>query len=41
MLLTLAGSEVFLGFTEGRGWSAERYVAWTTEALHTLLLGRA
>jgi len=38
VLLTLAGSSVFLDFTEGRGWSLERYVAWTTDALCSLLL---
>ena len=38
VLLTLAGSEVFLNFTEGRGWSLQRYVTWTTDALCTLLL---
>jgi AcrR family transcriptional regulator len=38
VLLTLAGSEVFLEFTEGRGWSIERYVRWTTDVLSSLLL---
>jgi AcrR family transcriptional regulator len=38
VLLTLAGSDVFLSFTEGRGWSLQRYVSWTTDALCTLLL---
>lgn len=39
VLLTLAGSGVFLDLTEGRGWSLERYVSWTTDALATLFLG--
>lgn len=38
VLLTLAGADVFLNFTEGRGWTLQRYVAWTTEALCNLLL---
>jgi len=38
VLLTLAGADVFLNFTEGHGWTLQRYVAWTTEALCTLLL---
>ena len=38
VLLTLAGSEVFLNFIEGRGWSLQRYTNWTTDALCTLLL---
>lgn len=38
VLLTLAGAEVFLNFTDGRSWTLQRYVAWTTEALCTLLL---
>lgn len=38
VLLTLVGTEVFLNFTEDRGWPVERYVAWTTDALCTLLL---
>ncbi len=38
VLLTLAGADVFLNFTEGRGWTLERYVTWTTEALCSLLL---
>lgn len=40
VLLTLAGPEVFLAITEGRGWSVERYVAWTTDLLSSLLLAR-
>ena len=39
VLLTLAGSHVFLDFTEGRGWSVERYVAWTADVLAATLLG--
>lgn len=38
VLLTLAGSDVFLNFTEDRGWSMERYVGWTTDTLCSLLL---
>ncbi|MDQ3576549.1 MAG: TetR/AcrR family transcriptional regulator [Actinomycetota bacterium] len=38
VLLTLAGADVFLNFTEGRGWTLQRYVRWTTEALWGLLL---
>lgn len=38
VLLTLVGSHVFLDFTEGRGWSVERYVAWTVDVLRTSLL---
>lgn len=38
VLLTLMGPAVFLDFTEGRGWSVERYTSWTTDALAGLLL---
>ena len=38
VLLTLAGPDVFLNFTEERGWTVKRYVAWTTDALCLLLL---
>jgi len=38
VLLTLAGSDVFLNFTEDRGWPVKRYVAWTADALCALLL---
>jgi AcrR family transcriptional regulator len=38
VLLTLAGSEVFLDFTEGRGWSVDRYITWTTDTLCLVLL---
>jgi AcrR family transcriptional regulator len=38
VLLSLVGSEMFLVLTEDRGWSMERYVAWTTAALCRLLL---
>jgi AcrR family transcriptional regulator len=38
VLLTLAGSHVFLDFTEARGWPVPRYVAWATDALCALLL---
>lgn len=38
VLLTLVGSDVFLNFTEERGWAVDRYVAWTTDALCTLLV---
>ena len=40
VLLTLAGSDVFLNFTEERGWTVKRYVAWTTDTLSLLLLLR-
>jgi len=38
VLLTLAGADVFLNFTEERGWTVERYISWTTDALCILLL---
>ncbi|CAN5194743.1 hypothetical protein BH24ACT12_BH24ACT12_13080 [soil metagenome] len=38
VLLTLVGSDIFLNFTRDRGWSSERYVSWTTDALCSLLL---
>jgi AcrR family transcriptional regulator len=38
LLLTLVGSAIFLEFTEGRGWSIEQWVDWTTETLSGLLL---
>jgi AcrR family transcriptional regulator len=38
VLLTLAGSNVFLDFTEDRGWPVERYVAWTVDVLRAALL---
>jgi AcrR family transcriptional regulator len=38
VLLTLAGSDVFLNFTHERGWTVQRYVTWTTDALSALLL---
>jgi hypothetical protein len=38
VLLSLVSSEMFLVLTEDRGWSVERYIAWTTEALVRLLL---
>ncbi|MPZ95028.1 MAG: TetR/AcrR family transcriptional regulator [Propionibacteriales bacterium] len=38
VLLTLVGSDVFLNFTEDRGWSVKRYVAWTTSTLCSQLL---
>ena len=38
VLLTLAGSDVFLNFTGERGWTVKRYIAWTTDALCLLLL---
>jgi AcrR family transcriptional regulator len=38
VLLTMVGSAVFLEFTEGRGWSVERWVDWTAAALAGLLL---
>jgi hypothetical protein len=40
VLLTLAGPDVFLNFTEERGWTVKRYAAWTTDALCHLLLRR-
>jgi AcrR family transcriptional regulator len=41
VLLTLVGSAVFLEFTEGRGWSVERWAGWTTATLAGLLLAPA
>lgn len=38
VLLTLAGSHVFLDVTEGRGWPVDRYVAWTVDVLAMTLL---
>ena len=38
MLLTLVGSATFQEFTEGRGWSLERWADWTTTTLAGLLL---
>lgn len=38
VLLTLVGSDVFLGFTQERRWSVERYVVWTTDALCALVV---
>jgi AcrR family transcriptional regulator len=38
VLLTLAGADVFLNFTEERGWTVKRYISWTTDALCVLLL---
>ena len=38
VLLTLAGSDIFLNFTEARDWTVERYAAWTTDALCALFL---
>lgn len=38
VLLTILGSDVYLNFTEDRGWSVDRYVSWATNTLCTLLL---
>lgn len=38
VLLTLVGSATFAEFTEGRGWSLERWAEWTTATLAGLLL---
>ena len=38
VLLTLVGSATFAEFTEGRGWSLERWADWTTTTLAGLLL---
>lgn len=38
VLLTVAGSNVFLDFTEDRGGPVERYIAWTVDVLRTWLL---
>lgn len=38
VLLTMVGSKVFLEFTDARGWSVERWVAWTTDLLCGVLL---
>lgn len=40
MLLTLVGSDIFLNLTEQRAWPIDKYTAWTTETLSTLLLER-
>lgn len=39
VLLTMVGSSVFLEFVEDRGWTVERWVAWTTDTLIALLIG--
>jgi hypothetical protein len=36
--LTLAGLDVFLSFTQSRGWTVQQYVSWTTDALVSLNL---
>jgi AcrR family transcriptional regulator len=41
VLLTLVDSDIFLNFTEGRGWPVERWVAWTTDTLAAVLLSPA
>lgn len=41
VLLTLLGSDVYLDFTEARGWSVDRYVSWATTTLCTLFLRQA
>jgi AcrR family transcriptional regulator len=41
VLLTLLGSDVYLNFTEDRGWSVDRYVSWATNTLCTLFLGES
>ena len=38
VLLTLAGSATFAEFTEGRGWSLDRWADWTTTTLAGVLL---
>jgi len=38
VLLSLVGSDLFLVFTDDRGWPVERWVAWTTDTLAGLLL---
>jgi AcrR family transcriptional regulator len=38
VFLTLLGSDVYLDFTEARGWSVDRYVSWATDTLCTLFL---
>jgi AcrR family transcriptional regulator len=38
VLLSLVGSDMFLVFTDDRGWPVERWVAWTTDTLAGLLL---
>jgi AcrR family transcriptional regulator len=40
VFLTLLGSDVFLNFTEARGWSVDHYVAWATDTL-TLFLRKS
>lgn len=38
VLLTLLGSDVYLNFTQARGWSIDHYDSWATDTLCTLLL---
>lgn len=38
VLLTLAGSTTFLEFTEGRRWTVQRWITWTTATLVGLLI---
>jgi AcrR family transcriptional regulator len=38
VFLTLLGSDVYLNFTEARGWSVDRYVSWATDTLCDLFL---
>lgn len=38
VLLTLVGSATFAEFTDGRGWSLERWAEWTTATLSAVLL---
>ncbi len=38
VFLTLLGSDVYLNFTEARGWSVDRYLSWATTTLCTLFL---
>lgn len=41
VFLTLLGSDVYLNFTEDRGWSVDHYVAWATDTLARFLRKRA
>lgn len=41
VLLTILGSDVYLNFTEARGWSVDHYVSWATDTLCTLFLRKS
>jgi AcrR family transcriptional regulator len=41
VFLTLLGSDVYLNFTEARGWSVDRYASWATDTLCALFLRKS